>query len=89
MIWTSAISEQPILEDAIAECSNAIKNEVKGGSLGLAVAFISPQHEGHYEKVPDLITEFLDPEHIFGCSGGGGCTGRSCSAYLSASQSAT
>ena len=71
MIWTSAISEKTILEDAIAECSRAIQNEAKGQSFDLAVAFISPQHESSYDIVPTLMAESLGARHLFGCSGGG------------------
>ena len=71
MIWTSAISEQSVLEDAISECGSAIENEVKGAKLDLAVAFISPQHEDSYDKVTHLIAESLGAKHVFGCSGGG------------------
>ena len=71
MIWTSAVSEQSILEDAIAECSLAIKNVTKDEKLDLAVAFISPQHENSYDRVTSLISESLGPKHVFGCSGGG------------------
>jgi len=71
MIWISAISEQPVLEDAIAECGAAIKASVGGESLDLAVAFISPQHEGSYDTVTSLLAEHLGAKHVFGCSGGG------------------
>ena len=71
MIWTSAISERPVLEEAIAECGVVIKNALKGEKLDLAVAFISPQHEGSYDRVANLMAEFLGAKHVFGCSGGG------------------
>jgi small ligand-binding sensory domain FIST len=71
MKWTSAISEQPVLEDAIAECGVAIKNSVGDESLDLAVAFISPHYEESYERVADLMAETLGAKHVFGCSGGG------------------
>ena len=45
MKWTSALSEQPILEDAIAECGVAIKSSVGDADLDLAVTFISPHYE--------------------------------------------
>ena len=71
MIWTSTISEQPILEDAIADCSRAIKNEVSGETPDLVVAFVSPQHESSYDRVTNLVAESLGAKHVFGCSGGG------------------
>ena len=55
MKWTSTLSEQPVLEDAIAECGVAIKSSVADESLDLAVAFISPHYEESYERVADLM----------------------------------
>ena len=71
MNWTSALSENPVLEEAIAECGVAIKNVVGGGTLDLAVAFISPHYEDSYDRVADLMAETLGAKHVFGCSGGG------------------
>ncbi len=71
MKWTSALSEQPILDDAMAECAAAIKAAVGGEALDLAVAFISPHYEDSYERVAGLMAENLSASHVFGCSGGG------------------
>ena len=71
MDWTSALSENPVLEEAIAECGVAIKNVVGGETLDLAVAFISPHYEDSYDRVADLMAETLGAKHVFGCSGGG------------------
>ena len=71
MKWTSALSENPVLEDAIVECAVAIKDSVDGERLDLAVAFISPHYEDSYDRVADLMPESLGAKHVFGCSGGG------------------
>lgn len=71
MKWTSTVSEQPDLNDAIAECAVAIKSAVGNESLDLAIAFISPHYEDAYERVADLLAEHLGAKQIFGCSGGG------------------
>ena len=71
MKWTSALSEQPVLDDAMAECAAAIKAAVGGEALDLAVAFISPHHEDSYERVAGLMAKNLSASHVFGCSGGG------------------
>jgi small ligand-binding sensory domain FIST len=71
MKWTSALSEQPVLEEAIAECGVAIKNSVGGEDLDLAVAFISPHYEDSYDRVAGLMADSLGAKHVFGCSGGG------------------
>ena len=71
MKWTSAISEQPALDDAIAECAVAIKTSVGNEPLDLAITFISPHYEGSYDRVAELMAEKLGARHVFGCSGGG------------------
>lgn len=71
MKWTSALSEQPVLDDAVAECAVAIKASVGGEPLDLAVAFISPHYEDSYERVAALMAENVGARHVFGCSGGG------------------
>ena len=71
MKWTSARAEQPVVEDAIAECGVAIKSSVGDADLDLAVAFISPHYEDSYDRVADLMAESLGAKHVFGCSGGG------------------
>ncbi len=71
MDWTSALSEHPELEEAIAECGVAINNAVSGETLDLAVAFISPHYEDSYDRAADLMAETLGAKHVFGCSGGG------------------
>lgn len=71
MRWTSALSENPILEAAIAECAFAIKNSIRDEALDLAVAFVSPHYEQSYDQLPDILAEALGSKHAFGCSGGG------------------
>ena len=71
MKWTSAISELPALEDAIAECGVAIKNSIGDETLDLAVVFVSPHYEDSYDRVADLLAESLGAKHVLGCSGGG------------------
>jgi small ligand-binding sensory domain FIST len=71
MKWTSAVSEQPVIDDAIAECAVAIKTAVENEALDLAVTFISPHYEDSYDRVADLMAENFGAKHVFGCSGGG------------------
>jgi len=71
MKWTSALSEEPVLEDAIAQCGVAINNVVGDEDLDLVVAFVSPHYEQSYEQVSDLLGKILGAKHVFGCSGGG------------------
>jgi small ligand-binding sensory domain FIST len=71
MKWTSALSEEPVLEDAIAQCGASIKNAIEDEALDLAVVFVSPHYEQYYDQVSDLCAKTLGAKHVFGCSGGG------------------
>jgi len=71
MKWLSSISEEPILEDAIAECGVSIENSTLDEDLDLVVAFVSPHYEQSYGQVCDLLAKTLSAKHVFGCSGGG------------------
>ena len=71
MKWTSALSENSSLEDAIAECGVAIKTFIGEEPLDLAVAFVSPHYEESYDQVADLLAKELGAKHVLGCSGGG------------------
>lgn len=71
MKWTSAISEKPELEDAIAECAVNIKNSIQDEPLDLVVVFVSPHYEEAYDRVAQLLRLALGAKHVIGCSGGG------------------
>ena len=71
MKWTSAISEKPELEDAIAECAVNIKNSIQDEPLDLVVVFVSPHYEEAYDRVAQLLQLALGAKHVIGCSGGG------------------
>lgn len=70
MKWASAISEQPDLDAALAQCAESIRGQL-GEPPQLAVAFVSPHHQPGYGRVGPLMRELLAAEHTFGCSGGG------------------
>ena len=70
MKWASAISEQPNLDGALAECAGSIREQL-GEAPQLAVAFVSPHYQADYGRVGPLLGELLESSHTFGCSGGG------------------
>ena len=71
MKWTSALSEEPLLEDAIDQCGASIKNAIEDEALDLVVVFVSPHYEQSYDQVSDRLAKTLGAKHVFGCSGGG------------------
>ena len=70
MKWASAISEESNLQGALNECAESIRGQL-GEKPRLAVAFVSPHYQADYQQVGALLSEFLESEHTFGCSGGG------------------
>ena len=70
MQWASAISEQPELDGALAECAASIRRQL-GAAPQLAVAFVSPHYQPGYGRIGPRLSELLAAEHTFGCSGGG------------------
>ena len=71
MKWSSAVSENPSLADAIAECASSIRSEMGELKPDLVVAFVSPHHGAEYESVSDLIRASLGGGLLLGCSGNG------------------
>ncbi len=71
MKWASELSDQPGLDDAIADCVASINRQMDGTPADLAVIFVSAHHEGRYEDIPGMVREQLGTSNILGCSGGG------------------
>ena len=71
MKWSSAVSENPSLGEAVAECVSKILEELGDQAPDLAVVFPSAHHAAEYENVPRLIREHLGDCMLVGCSAGG------------------
>jgi len=72
MKWTSAISEQSEIEQAVEECTSAIQERLENDAPNLAVTFVSPQHQSEYDRVVSLVQHHLGSSTVvLGCSGGG------------------
>ena len=71
MKWASAISTQDSLEACIEEAIQSIKATLEENPADLTVVFVSPHFAEHYDKIPSMIRERMDPGLFFGCSGGG------------------
>jgi len=72
MKWTSAISEQSDLEQAVEECASEIQERLENDAPDLAVTFVSPQHQPDYDRVVSLVRQRLGSSTVvLGCSGGG------------------
>ncbi len=71
MKWISALSRQADIESAIQEVAESAVQQLGKDHVDLTVVFVSPQFKESYDKVPDLISRYLKPGLLFGCSGGG------------------
>ena len=71
MQWTSAISEQESLKNAIRETTRKVKDGLGGQTPDLLLAFVSNAHQAQYGRVPSYISDTLPVDNLIGCSGGG------------------
>src|SRR6185436_20160478 len=71
MRWVSAVSTVSPLEAAVREVTATIQRDLDGARPDLAVAFVSEQHQGEYERLPALLRGQLAPRLVIGCSAGG------------------
>ena len=71
MRWFSAVSEAPVLADAIGDCAERIHEDMAPAAVSLAVTFVSAHHEAEFERVPALVDEKMGPVMVIGCSAGG------------------
>lgn len=71
MFWTSAVSRNPVAEEAIVECIAKVKESLSDRKASILFVFSSSHHSHAYQDIANAINEALDPEHLLGCSGGG------------------
>ncbi len=77
MKWSSAVSDNFSIADAVDETASKIHEELGDVSPDLVVAFISSHHSANYDKVPELIREHFGEVNLIGCSGGASSPGKS------------
>ena len=71
MKWSSSVSENQVLSDAVGECVTTITGELDGQAPDLAIAFVSAHHSEEFERVPELVRAQLGDCLLIGCSAGG------------------
>lgn len=71
MKWVSALSKLTDIDAAVEEACEKIKSQLGQDEADLTVIFVAPQYKDFYDKVPDLVSRYLKPGILFGCSGGG------------------
>ena len=71
MRWSSAVSDSPVLSDAVASCARKVRADLGDSECDLAIVFVSPEHQAAYDSVPDLMGEHFEGSLLLGCSGQG------------------
>ncbi|MEE9284828.1 MAG: FIST N-terminal domain-containing protein, partial [Dehalococcoidia bacterium] len=71
MQWSSTVSEQFSLGDAVSEATARIQGDLGPEPPDLAVAFVSAHHAPDFGDVASLVNQALAPRVLIGCSGGG------------------
>lgn len=71
MKWVSALSRQTDIDSAIQEAAESVIRQLGKDNADLTIVFVSQQFKEFYDKVPELISRYIKPGLLFGCSGGG------------------
>ena len=66
MKWSSAVSREPTLEDAVVECAEDVY-----GDADLTIVFVSAHHAAAQDRLPELLERRLGVPPTIGCSAGG------------------
>ena len=71
MRWSSAVSDNPALNEAVNDAALSALAGLDGESPDLAVVFVSPQHRQLFDAVPWLLKPHIGNALILGCTAGG------------------
>ena len=72
MKWASAISEQPALSQAIAECVSEVNRQLGlDVAPDLVVVFASSAYTGEFDQIPTDLKQIYPDAIVMGCSGSG------------------
>ena len=66
MKWSSAVSQEPSLEDAVAECAEEVYSDAD-----FTIVFVSAHHAAEQDRLPELLRSRLGSPPTIGCSAGG------------------
>ncbi len=70
MRWSSAVSDAPALDEAVAAALLGLDGEA-AAQADLAVAFVSHHHARRYRELPELLRKAMPRGFLLGCSAGG------------------
>ena len=71
MKWSSAVSEEQLLDNAVAECLSAVETDIDPQEADLVLAFPSVHHAEGIEGLPGTLRSRYPNAVILGCSGNG------------------
>jgi small ligand-binding sensory domain FIST len=71
MKWASAISENPVFDQAAAEAAAAVRQELGRSNADLVLGFVSPHHADAYRRIPDIVSSQFPSSLLLGCSADG------------------
>ena len=63
MKWVSALSKQTDIDAAVQEAAEEIIRQLGKDQADLTVVFVAPQYKDFYDKIPDLVNRYLNPDY--------------------------
>lgn len=70
MKWSSTVSREPDLEDAVGEAVSHVRQSL-GRPPDLAAIFVSEHHQSGYDAIAARLVRLLGARFLIGCSAGG------------------
>ena len=71
MRWSSSISAEPLLHEALAECEAAIRAELDGLAPDLVVVFADVAFDHQIDSLSGFVSDHFPGATILGCTGAG------------------
>ena len=71
MRWASALSVDPDLEKACAECAQVLERNLEGAAPDLLLVFPSREHALQQGRIPEFLADRFSSALLLGCTAGG------------------
>jgi small ligand-binding sensory domain FIST len=71
MQWVSQSSDASSFADALEQTASALETGLGGSPPDIVLAFVSPHHREHFDRLPEAVARRCGTPVVVGCSAGG------------------